>query len=616
MCGIVGLVYKDPGRPCPESVIREMRDQMIHRGPDGEGLYVDRNAGLGHRRLSIIDLSGGQQPMHNEDRTLWLVFNGEIYNYVSLRKELLRRGHEFRTRSDSEVILHLYEDMGERCVDAMNGMFAFAIYDSGDRSLFLARDRMGEKPLYYTDTEAAFSFASEIKSILKGPGFRPECDEASVPEYLMFRQLSGDKTLFKGVRCLLPGHTLVLRGNRCVTRRYWSPLARVGAARSPSFKTARDELLHLIEDSVRLRLVSDVPLGTLCSGGVDSSLVTALSASLLQHPINTFAVGFHEAAYDESRYAKLVSNLYRTIHHEIKIDNREFVDLLPRLIWHNDEPLNFTNSVHIYAVSRLAKEFVTVVLTGEGSDELMAGYPRYLIPLMLQKYFSLPLFMKAAVQAFFKRSRDHRVAKLRAATERTVREAMVYNASFLDARYAAAAVAQVVESGMPEREAIVDQGEACHLDPLAVLSLLDQHNYLVSILMRQDKMSMAASIESRVPFLDHRLVEYSNMLPSSFKVRGLQGKAILKKAAERYLPREIIYRRKSGFGVPIAGWLRDREGLGELAAGLLEPDGLPECIRRDQVRKAWEEHRAGTEDHSEYLWAIINMKLWKTVYRV
>lgn len=589
---------------------------MIHRGPDGEGVFVDGNAGLGHRRLSIIDLTGGQQPMSNEDNTLWLVFNGEIYNYAALRSGLVGAGHVFRTRSDSEVILHLYEEQGGECVNAMNGMFAFAIWDTRERSLFLARDRLGEKPLYYSDADNVFVFASEIKSILKGMGIRPEANEAHVPEYLMFRQLSGEKTLFKNVRSLLPGHTLTLRDRRCSTRKYWSPFDRVSAEGRPSFADAKDELLELLKDSVKLRLVSDVPLGTLCSGGVDSSLVTAISASLTRSPINTFSVGFYEDGYDETNYARQVSGLYRTVHHEVRLDNLGYSELLPKLVWLNDEPLNFANSVHIFAVSRLAKEFVTVVLTGEGADELLAGYPRYLIPAMLQRYSRLPWIVRSTLKALSGCLRDHRIAKLRSVAGRTVREAVMSNASFLDLGDESAVFREAMEVESAEREAILDQGEALGLDPIAMLSLLDQHNYLVSILMRQDKMSMAASIESRVPFLDYRLVEFCNALPSSYKVHLLKGKHLLKRVARTYLPREVVYRRKSGFGVPIAQWLREPKGLGELAAGLLEAGGLPGCIRREYVIRAWEQHRSGAADHSEFLWAMLNLRLWKAAYGV
>jgi asparagine synthase (glutamine-hydrolysing) len=381
MCGIVGIVYKNQEKTVSETEVVGMRDLLVHRGPDDHGIFIDGNVGLGHRRLSIIDLSSGHQPMTNEDETLWIVFNGEIYNFQNLREDLLNKGHTFKTKSDTEVILHLYEEKGEDCPAALNGIFAFAIWDKKNRSLFLARDHMGIKPFYYSETRDAFLFSSEIKSIVRSGHVEARCNEKVIPEYFIFRHVSGQNTLFQGIKSLLPAHSMVFKDGEVQTKDYWSPFPRE-KERHISFDVAAEELSWLIQDSVKKQLISDVPLGTFCSGGVDSSLVTAMASRLVGRPINTFSVGFHENGYDETVYARMVSEQYGTSHHEVRLTNEEFTELLPRMIWHNDEPLNFANSIQIYAISKLAKKHVTVVLTGEGADELFGGYPRYLLPKM------------------------------------------------------------------------------------------------------------------------------------------------------------------------------------------------------------------------------------------
>ncbi len=393
MCGIVGIVHKDRQRRVDESRLVGMRDLLVHRGPDDAGCHFDGHVGLGHRRLSIIDLSSGHQPMTNEDGSLWIVFNGEIYNFQALRERLVAKGHQFKTKSDTEVILHLYEEEGPDCARSLNGIFAFAIWDARDQSLFLARDHMGVKPLYYAVTDEALVFASEIKSIVNSGYVEPRCRDEGAFEYFVFRHVSGERTLYRDVNCLLPAHTLVLKNGEVRIDQFWShyPKPEEGPT---SLVAAADELSALIQDAVGMQMVSDVPLGTFCSGGVDSSLVTAFAARLTEKRINTFSVGFHEPDYDETQYARLVSKQYGTIHHELKVSNEEFADLLPTMIWHNDAPLNFANSIQIYAISKLAKEFVTVVLTGEGADELFAGYPRYLVPSLSHSYGRLPAFVQ------------------------------------------------------------------------------------------------------------------------------------------------------------------------------------------------------------------------------
>jgi asparagine synthase (glutamine-hydrolysing) len=610
MCGIVGLAYDDRERPCEPEVVLAMRDRITYRGPDDSGLHVDGNVGLGFRRLSIIDLGGGHQPMSDPDGATWIIFNGEIYNYREIRASLVARGYRFRTKSDTEVILALYLDRGESCVEALNGMFAFAIWDARQRSLFLARDRMGVKPLYYARTADAFLFGSEIKSILASGLVPARCRPEALAEYLVFRQVAGAETAFEGIHSLPPGCTMVLRDGATRITRYWSP--RPSAERAEiSYEDAVRQLAELLEDSVRLRLVSDVPVGTFCSGGIDSSLVTALAARLKGDAINTFSVGFEEVDYDESAFALVAAQRCGTTHHQLRVGNRQYSDLFPRMVWHNDEPLDFANSIQIFALSELAKQHVTVVLTGEGSDELFAGYPRYRIPGLARIYRHLPGGIRRAVSRV---SGDHRWEKLERYAACPFEDVLLYNTSYVPPTLAARAAPPLPAVSPEYRRECLQGSAALALDLVSRLSLLDQETFLVSILNRQDKMSMAASIESRVPFMDYRIVEFANRLPARHKLRGLSGKAIVKDVARRVLPKEIVDRRKSGFGVPLSIWFRAEDGMGERVAALPE-HAAAEVFDRGFLRRLVSEHKRGTHDHSEILWTALNVCTWRETFR-
>ncbi len=610
MCGIAGVVYRDPTRPCLAETIVAMRDVMSYRGPDDAGIYLDGPVGLGHRRLSIIDLSGGHQPMADVRGANWIVFNGEIYNYRELRTELVQKGYTFRTHSDTEVILQLFADRGERCVDWLNGMFAFAIWDADRRSLFLARDRMGVKPLYYAETSQAFIFASEIKALFASGHITARCREEALGEYLLFRQVAGPETLFDGVRSLPPGCTMSADARGPVISRYWSPRPTEDQLQLAPQEAVR-RFGELFEDSVKLRLISDVPVGTFCSGGVDSSLVTAVAAKLKGDAVNTFSVGFSESDYDESRYAIAVSEQYKTIHHRLAIGNVEFAELFPTMVWHNDEPLDFANSVHIYGLSRLAKQFVTVVLTGEGSDELFAGYPRYRIPGLAGAARAIPSAIRRLAETV---SGNPRLVKLNRFAALTPDEALLYNSSYLRPDVVRELSPRIAAS-LDYRRSCLEDGERLGLDAIGRLSLLDEETFLVGILHRQDKMSMAASIESRVPFMDYRLVEFANRLPSSHKVARGSSKAIVKTFARKSLPCSIVDRRKSGFGVPLASWFRSCEGLGARLAGL---PGNPaaDVFDRGVLQRVIAEHRTGVRDHTEMLWTALNVVTWREAFRV
>lgn len=606
------MLYRDHTRPCGTDVIASMRDILSHRGPDDAGSYVEGPLGLGHRRLSIIDLGGGHQPMASASGRYHIVYNGEVYNYRQLREELIGRGHRFRTQSDTEVILELFDAIGAEAVSRLNGMFAFAIWDSEARALFLARDRMGVKPLYYAETAEAFVFASEVKALFASELISPSCREEALGEYMAFRQIAGPESLFRGVMSLPPGCTMRVANGCARISRFWSPLPSTHDSRaSLDFDDSVRQLSALLEDSVRLRLISDVPVGTFCSGGVDSSLVTALASQAKGEAVNTFSVGFDEADYDESAYARMVSSRYQTVHHQLNVGNAQFSELFPKMIWHNDEPLDFANSVHIFALSQLAKRRVTVVLTGEGSDELFAGYPRYRIPPLADHYRRVPRSMRRLAGALV---RDHRLAKVARFAAMSANEALLFNSSYTDAatvRGLCPSIPPMETSYRRERlAATADLG----LDPVSRLAMLDQESYLVSILHRQDKMSMAAGIESRVPFMDYRIVELANRMPTALKIVRGTGKAPVKAVARTLLPNAIVDRRKSGFGVPLASWFRRKDGLGERLAALPDSPGA-RVFDLPVLRRLVHEHGSGERDHSELLWTALSLATWRDVFK-
>lgn len=613
MCGIVGVLYKDPQKICSEEMIVRMRDLMFHRGPDDQGHFIDRNVGLAHRRLSIIDLSTGDQPMSTTDGRFTIVFNGEIYNYRELREELRSQGHVFLTHSDTEVILRLYAKHGQAAVPKLNGIFAFAIYDKKRDQLLLARDRMGIKPLYYNHNKAGFVFASEIKSLFSSGLITPACNSEVVPEYFIFRQVAGEQTLFRDVLSLPPAHMLIYESGKMYLKRYWSvydsDIQKIG------FQEAVVKLDNCLYAAVKRQLLSDVPLGTFCSGGIDSSLITALASKMKSEPLNTYSVGFHEAEFDETHYARIVSRAYKTNHHELKLNAREFAEHIPAMIWHNDEPLNFANSIQIYAISQLAKEKVTVVLTGEGADELFGGYPRYFIPWLLRPMQCLPKTFHQIIIGLLGIWKDHRLQKLREYATTTPADILIYNAS---------TCARKIIKPMLNHQYNIDSFDfredlLCKdvsRDPISQLALMDQQTYLLSILNRQDKMSMAASVEARVPFLDNKVVDLANSLPIVHKIRFPQRKRVLMAVAERYLPRQVIRRRKSGFGVPLRDWFRTDAALCEYLIDLAVNPLLTEYFDSSQVGKLIDDHRSGDADYSEFLWTAINFVIWRKSFNV
>jgi asparagine synthase (glutamine-hydrolysing) len=617
MCGIAGIVALDPRERVEARRMARVRDVLRHRGPDGEGLYVDGPVALAHRRLAIVDVAGGQQPMANEDGRIWIVFNGEIYNHAELRPGLEARGHRYRTRSDTETILHLYEEEGEACVERLQGMFAFAIWDGARGRLLLARDRLGIKPLYYAVSERELVFASEIKALLAA-GVPARLRHELLPEFLANRYVSGEDTLFAGVRRLSPGHTLSWsRGAAPCRRAYW----RIPEPREDAHASA-DDLRQRLRASVRSHLMSDVPLGLFLSGGIDSAGLLGLMAPLVREPVRTFAVGFDEPEANELGFARLAAQRAGAEHREVVVPPEQFWAALPRLVWHEDEPIAFPSSVPLYFVSRLAAEHVKVVLTGEGADELFLGYNRYRVAAWNERlgrpYWSLapaPVRrrMAALVDALPSNVRRY-AARSFLALDPGPRALFFENFSVFDqARLRRLVADPELAARDPHAMGLACYGAAAG-GALDRMSRADLQTYLVRLLMKQDQMSMAASIESRVPYLDHLLVEHVAGLPGRLKLRGLTTKAILRDALDGLVPPRILTRRKMGFPVPVGRWLRgpfwplvEELVLGPraLGRGLFEPAGL---------RRLAAEHRAGFADHADRLWLLLNLEVWQRVF--
>ncbi|MGE5569192.1 MAG: asparagine synthase (glutamine-hydrolyzing) [Rhodospirillales bacterium] len=626
MCGIAGFLALGPdsgGRQALERMTAALR----HRGPDDSGYYSDDTVWLGHRRLSIIDLAAGRQPMANEDSTVWVTYNGEIFNHAALRPELERAGHRYATRCDTEAILHAYEQYGAGCVARFRGMFAFAVWDTKNRTLFCARDRLGIKPFYYFWDGRLFAFASEIKALLEHPAISARFDPETLPEYLAFGYTSGERTLFAGIRKLMPGHTLTVAlqpggGARLDISRYWDIPAPAGDERRAPEWIA--ECRRRLEDIVRMRLMSDVPLGMFLSGGVDSSAIAALIKRMAPGPVKTFSVGYREQAYSELAYARQVAEAIGTDHHEVVVGRDEFFGALPRLIWHEDEPLTWPSSVSLYFVSRLASERVKVVLTGEGSDELFAGYSRYRFYDVNRRWAARYRVLPAGLR---RRVRDWVAATslLPADLRRKLQHTFLgrdesLESLYLDNFYSAFSAAQ------QERLLGCSPGSLPYADfqrawdsgrPGSTLSRLlyaDQKTYLVELLMKQDQMSMAASIESRVPFLDHEFVEFAASVPDSLKIHGRTGKYILKRAVEDLIPKEIIYRRKMGFPTPLRSWLRS-PAAAPLMEKLRDRGGLLAAYTQEkEIENLLARHTAGIEDATDRIWRLLNFQLWGGIF--
>jgi asparagine synthase (glutamine-hydrolysing) len=614
VCGIAGFVTVAPADG-GVGIVGRMADAIRHRGPDDFGFYHDARAHLGQRRLSIIDIQAGHQPIGNETGELWITFNGEIYNHAALRPALEGAGHRYQTRSDTETILHGYEEHGPGCLQLFRGMFAFAIWDATQNRLFCARDRLGIKPFYYYWDGRLFAFASEIKALLEHPAISPAFAEDLLPEALGFGFASGDHTLFQNIRKLMPGHWMLLDVDsprpelKCT--RYWDIPLDAGIQELDVHGWIAQTRSRL-EESVQLHLMSDVPLGVLLSGGLDSSAIAALTQRAVSQPIQTFAVGYSETKFSELGYARQVAEALGTDHREVVVGMDEFFAALPKLIWHEDEPMAWPSSVPLYFVSKLAAQEVKVVLTGEGSDELFAGYERYrwldLNQRAADRYVGVPHWIRCAVRDWIATSPLLAQGLRRKLRHTVLGRDLGFESLYLENFYCAFEGVHRFQEYM----SYWNGGPGASI--LARTLYADQKTYLVELLMKQDQMSMAASIESRVPFLDHTFVEFAARIPDRLKIRGHVQKYILKAAVSDLLPPGIVHRKKMGFPTPLTQWLRDPRAE-PLYAALRSADGLLAAhLDIDQVDALIERHRSGQEDATDRIWRLLNLQLWGDLF--
>ena len=618
MCGIAGMV-RPRGEQIDASQVRQMCQTIVHRGPDDEGIYARGSVGLGMRRLSIIDLSGGHQPIHNEDKSIWIVYNGEIYNFPELRAELEARGHKFYTRSDTEVIVHLYEDLGAECVKKLRGMFGLALYDTNKDVLLLARDRLGKKPLYYAEHNGTLFFGSEIKTILAvAPELKDKIDPEGVLQYFYFGYVPDPLTPFPGIKKLEPGHLLVYREGQVKISQYWD-IASYGEAKPTSEEECLAQMEEKLAEAVRIRLISDVPLGALLSGGVDSSVIVALMARASSLPVKTFSIGFRAQEFNEAEHARLVAERFATDHHEMIVEpNLE--ETLDHLSGMMEEPFGDSSMLPTYYVCRMARQQVTVALSGDGGDELFAGYDRYLNSVRRSRFDGIPAWAgrlyREQVHHLLPAGTYGRNFAWNASL--STRDRYLDDISFFPALHRERSVfspefiEQASQLPAPLRQFQSYYDDAPAHDAVSRLLYLDTKTYLSGdILTKVDRMSMATSLEVRVPLLDHQFVEWAANLPIEWKFRNGTRKYLLKKLAERLgIPSELLHRRKQGFQLPLVEWMR-----GELKEKffrvLLEPRTLQRgYFRAKSIQTLVEEHVRGRRDRSGLLWRLLVFELW------
>jgi asparagine synthase (glutamine-hydrolysing) len=627
MCGIAGMVETHPetragGVAVDEAAIHRMCQAIVHRGPDDEGIFVKNGVGLGMRRLSIIDLAGGHQPLFNEDRTIWIVFNGEIYNFPELRIDLEKRGHRFATHSDTETIVHLYEEMGADCVTKLRGMFAFALYDERRKKLLIARDRFGKKPLHYAMAGNRFLFGSEIKAIHAVAPELTGVNREALLQYLYFGYVPDPATALLPIKKLPPGHLLELEAGKIRIRQYWD-LPEYGTRPPRSEEECLEELEWRLAEAVRIRLIADVPLGALLSGGTDSSTVVALMARASSAPVKTFSIAFSHDDFNEAHYARMVAERFGTEHHELVVEPNilETVETLTRSL---EEPFGDSSMLPTYYVSRMAREHVTVALSGDGGDEIFAGYDRYEINRRRDALGWLPawagsLYRKTLFPLLPKTMRGRRLSY---SASLPWRERYVDSIAFLplferDIPLLSNEFREVLRTGPKPEEVMYEVFDrAPAKNPIDKLLYLDTKTYMVGdILTKVDRMSMATSLEVRVPILDHVFVEWATGLPVEWKLRGNQQKYILRKLAERVgVPHEALYRKKQGFAMPLVHWIR-HELKDLILTVLLEPRTMQRgYFDPAGVRRLLDEHFRGRRDHSAGLWRLLMLELWHRNY--
>ncbi len=624
MCGICGIYNFRTQKPIEQELLEKMTRILHHRGPDDEGFYINNNIGLGHRRLSIIDVSKGHQPIFNEDRSICVIFNGEIYNFPDVKETLIKKGHRFLTNTDTEVIVHLYEDKGDDFVVDLRGMFSIALWDEHNKKLILARDRLGKKPLYYFLDKDRLMFASEIKSILQDRGVNREIDIEALDDYFTFLCVPGEKSIFKGIRKLLPGHILFCTPDGVSIKEYWDFNFEEDKGRDIDYY--KDRLLELLYDAVKCRLISDVPLGAFLSGGIDSSAIVSLMAGLIEQPVITSSIGFAEERFNELGYAKVVADYYNTKHYE-HIVKPNALEVLSKLIWHFDEPFADASAIPTYYVSKTARDDVTVALSGDGGDEVFAGYRRYfydllenrlrVIPLSIRKYLIKPIakcYPKADWLPQFLRAKTLLTnitfsPELGYMNTRSVFRPPIKNKLYtqnLNSELKGYNSFQVLEP-------YFERSKGWH--PLSRIQYVDTKTYLADdILTKVDRMSMAVSLEVRAPLLDHKLVEFVAAIPANLKLRGIVSKYIFKESIKKLLPEEILNRKKMGFSIPLGDWLKkDIKKMAKetLFNSISQHRGY---FNFEYVQKMWRQHQNGVSDFTNNLWALLLFEMWHQKY--
>ena len=621
MCGICGISYSDHQIP-EKNILEAMTKAILHRGPDSDGFHSESGIGLGVRRLAIIDVQGGDQPISNEDESLWIVFNGESHNFPDLYADLIKRGHEFRTRSDTECILHLYEEYGDECVTHLRGQAAFALWDRRQRKLLLARDRMGKKPIYYTVQNGTLYFASELSALFAALPSKPATNLEAIDLYLSLQYIPDPLTAYEGIYKLPPAHRLVWQNGAARTERYWD------YGYQPKHTASEEELVEelraLLRELVKMRLISEVPLGAHLSGGLDSSIIVALMAELSNAPVKTFSVGFEEESFSELEYARAVAQKYSTDHHEFILKYGDIPSTLEKITYHFGEPFADASAIPLYHISKMTREHVTVVINGDGGDEDFAGYQRYWLDPLANTYLRAPQFLTRELVPSLARllpdasdrpvgqSLANGLKRLHQLPEIDARASILRWGSYFSPRQRSklwkkeySFQADNAQKLLSER---FDSSDGSFLDKTLYTDL---HTYLPGdLLVKADRMAMAASIEPRSPFLDHKMVEWAARVPDHFKVRSRSGKYLLKKAFAKDLPESVRKHRKQGFGIPLGAWFRGP--LYDWSKELLASDGssLNQWFDRNTVNSMLEEHRTGRVDHGKRIYALTMLALW------
>jgi asparagine synthase (glutamine-hydrolysing) len=619
MCGIAGFISKENNQINEREVMLDAMCKIItHRGPDEQGTTVEGRAALGMRRLSIIDLKSGQQPIYNETGDKFIVFNGEIYNFRELKLELESLGHHFKTNSDTETILHAYEEFGTNCLEHLRGMFAFAIWDKNDESLFIARDRVGKKPLFYSKTKhGEFVFGSELKSLLQHGDVSREIDLPALDSYLTFGYVPEEFCIFREVTKLLPGHFLIYKNGQITTEKYWD-FTYGKPVNIKSEAEYIEELQRIIKEAVKIRLISEVPLGAFLSGGVDSSSVVAMMSQILETPVKTFSIGFNEDSFSELKFARMAAEHFGTEHHEFVV-TPDLVGIIDDLVWHFDEPFADSSALPTYMVSKMAREYVTVALSGDGGDEVFAGYTRYVNDKKRRGFEKLPKAIRQNVLQKISEKlpsgtfgKNYLYNTSLDAVDRYIDSVSHFNKLRRKSLYSNEFLAKL-GNDFGAAEAVFEQlaSSVSTGNEVDNLLYLDSKTYLPSdILTKVDRMSMATSLEARVPLLDHKLIEFVTQIPSELKLKGLETKYIFKKAMEGIVPKEILYREKQGFGVPINEWINS-----QLKERMLETLGDKRTLERGYfepkyIQSLLDEHAKGRRDHSHSLWLLLMLELW------